>query len=91
MGNSPTQFPEVSKLRKLAHRQEEADKEYGERVTAYIVIQNGYDFDSNKLKEYLKRQLPGFKIPKEFVVVEDIPKNSAGKILKRELKKNNAM
>ena len=65
-----------------------ADKEYGERVTAFIVVQNGYRIDPVEVKEYMKTQLPGFKIPKEFVVVDVIPKSSAGKILKRELKKN---
>ena len=65
-----------------------ADREYGERVTAFIVSQYGCSIDPVELKEYLKTQLPGFKIPKDFVVVNDIPKSSAGKLLKRELKKS---
>lgn len=64
-----------------------ADEEYGERVTAFIVARHGLKIDPVELKEYMKTQLPGFKIPKEFIVVDMIPKNSAGKFLKRELKR----
>jgi long-chain acyl-CoA synthetase len=38
------------------------------------------------LKSYLKTKLSPFKVPKEFIAVDDLPKSSAGKILKRELK-----
>jgi acyl-CoA synthetase (AMP-forming)/AMP-acid ligase II len=38
------------------------------------------------LKSFLKKHLAGFKVPKEFIVVEDLPKNNAGKLLKREIK-----
>jgi acyl-CoA synthetase (AMP-forming)/AMP-acid ligase II len=38
------------------------------------------------LHSFLKEQLAGFKVPKEFVVVDALPKNNAGKVLKREIK-----
>jgi long-chain acyl-CoA synthetase len=63
------------------------DKEYGERVTAFIIPKQGQEVDSTQLKSYLKAKLSPFKVPKEFIVVDDLPKSSAGKILKRELKK----
>ena len=62
------------------------DKEYGERVTAFIIPKEGQQVDPMQLKSYLKTKLSPFKVPKEFIVVDDLPRSSAGKILKRELK-----
>ena len=62
------------------------DKEYGERVTAFIILKQGQQLDPSQLKSYLKTKLSPFKIPKEFIPVDDLPKSGAGKILKRELK-----
>ncbi|MEJ2111198.1 MAG: AMP-binding protein [Acidobacteriota bacterium] len=63
------------------------DREYGERVTAFIVPQTGQQIEPAALKEYLKSRLTGFKVPKEYIAVEQLPKNNAGKVLKREIKK----
>ena len=63
------------------------DKEYGERVTAFIIPQKDRQPDAKALKKYLKEHLAGFKVPKEYIVVDDLPKNPAGKILKREIKR----
>jgi long-chain acyl-CoA synthetase len=63
------------------------DKEYGERVTAFIIAQKDQPPDPAALKAYLKTHLAGFKIPKEIILVDEVPKNPAGKILKREIRK----
>jgi long-chain acyl-CoA synthetase len=63
------------------------DEEYGERVTAFIIPKEGHQVDPTQLKSYLKTKLSPFKVPKEFIAVDDLPKSGAGKILKRELKK----
>lgn len=62
------------------------DKEYGERVVAYIVPRQGQKIDPLALKAHLKAHLSAFKVPKEFVAVTDLPKSSSGKLLKRTLK-----
>ena len=64
------------------------DKEYGERVTAFIVTRKGYDLEPNVIKSKLKKQLARFKVPGSFISVEGLPKNNAGKILKREIRKD---
>lgn len=61
------------------------DKEYGERVTAVVVTKDSMHLDKGALKLYLKSQLAGYKVPKDFLVVDELPKNSTGKILKREI------
>lgn len=63
------------------------DPEYGERVTAFIVPHKDQQPDFKDLKAYLKKHLAGFKVPKEFIIVDELPKNPAGKLLKREIKK----
>ncbi len=63
------------------------DAEYGERVTAYLVPRPGRSIDPAELKAWLKECLAGFKVPKEFHSVVELPKSGAGKILKRELKR----
>ncbi len=63
------------------------DKEYGERVMAFIVTKEGWQWNQAELKSYLKTKLSPFKVPKEFISVAGLPKSSTGKVLKRELKR----
>jgi long-chain acyl-CoA synthetase len=63
------------------------DKEWGERVAAFIVAKAGHTIVPNEIKSFLKGRLSPFKIPKEYFSVKELPKNPAGKILKRELRK----
>ena len=63
------------------------DREYGEKVTAFIVPREGRKLEQAELKSYLKKKLSPFKVPKAFISVSELPKSSAGKILKRELKR----
>jgi long-chain acyl-CoA synthetase len=63
------------------------DPEWGERVTAFIMLRPGEPFDKDKLNAYMKSRLSPFKVPKEYLTVSDFPRSPAGKILKRELKK----
>jgi long-chain acyl-CoA synthetase len=62
------------------------DKEWGERVTAVIVPKPGKKIDPQDLKSLVKGRLSAFKVPKDFLEVAEMPKNPAGKILKRELR-----
>ena len=63
------------------------DKEWGERVTALMTLKPGMTLDTSELRDYLRKRLAPFKVPKEYQVVGELPKSAAGKILKRELKK----
>jgi long-chain acyl-CoA synthetase len=63
------------------------DREWGERVTAFIVPRPGKHLVVEELKVFLKKHLSVFKVPKEYIIVDEMPKSPAGKILKRELRK----
>lgn len=63
------------------------DQEWGERVTAFIVPRPGSSIAPDEIKSFLKARLSPFKVPKDYFLVEDLPKSPAGKILKRELRR----
>jgi long-chain acyl-CoA synthetase len=63
------------------------DKEWGEKIAAFIVPKPGHTIVPNDVKSFLKTKLSPFKVPKEYIVVKEMPKSPAGKILKRELGK----
>jgi O-succinylbenzoic acid--CoA ligase len=61
----------------------EPSSEWGEAVVALVVG----EIDQRFARETLKKSLEAFKVPKRFVQVNAIPRNSGGKILRAELKK----
>lgn len=61
------------------------DEEWGERVTAFVTPYPGQDASPEELKAYLKQRLASFKVPKQYIIVKELPKNATGKILKREI------
>jgi len=63
------------------------DREWGERVAAFIMPKPGCSIVPEEIKSYLKSRLSPFKVPKDYFAVTELPKNPAGKILKRELRK----
>jgi long-chain acyl-CoA synthetase len=63
------------------------DKEWGERVAVFLLPKSGQEIAPEDLKSYLKSRLSSFKVPKQYIVMNEMPKSPAGKILKRELKK----
>ncbi|HEY3275132.1 MAG TPA: AMP-binding protein [Syntrophorhabdaceae bacterium] len=63
------------------------DPQWGEKVAAVMVAKEGKTIVKDELKAYLKSRLSPFKVPKEYIIVEELPKSPAGKILKREIRK----
>jgi long-chain acyl-CoA synthetase len=63
------------------------DEKWGESVTAYIVPNEGQGVKEEDLLALCKNKLASFKKPQSIYIVESLPKSSYGKILKRELRK----
>jgi fatty-acyl-CoA synthase len=61
-----------------------------EAVTAALVLKPGASADAAELVAYARTRLAGYKVPKYLVVVDSLPKNPSGKILKRELRESHA-
>jgi acyl-CoA synthetase (AMP-forming)/AMP-acid ligase II len=62
------------------------DDHWGEAVAAYVVVRDGAGAGEEDLIEHCRRELAGYKKPRFVYFVEELPKGSTGKVLKRELK-----
>ena len=63
------------------------DPEYGERVVAVMAPKPDQTIEPENLKAFLKEHLAPYKVPKSYVIVDEMPKSHAGKLLKRDIKK----
>ncbi len=65
------------------------DEKSGEVPVVYIELEEGVEkFDEAGLKKYMREQLANYKIPKQIHVINALPKNATGKVLKRALKES---
>jgi len=61
------------------------DDEWGELIAAALVAEKS--FELGLMIESLKNKLPGYKMPRKFKLLSDLPRNTMGKVTKNELKK----
>jgi fatty-acyl-CoA synthase len=66
------------------------DKEWGHRLRAFVVKKGGADLDEDTVKKHVKDQLAKYKVPREVIFLDELPRNPTGKILKRELREIDA-
>jgi acyl-CoA synthetase (AMP-forming)/AMP-acid ligase II len=59
---------------------------WGESVTAVCVLKNGDAVQPADITAYCKGKIAGYKVPKIVHIIPELPRNAAGKILKRELR-----
>jgi len=62
------------------------DRKKGEVVAAFVLLKDGAQLTEEELLAAIRDRIALFKLPKKIVFVEDFPRNSAGKILKKEMK-----
>lgn len=89
-GENVSPFEVESELKKLDSISEAAviglpDDEWGERVAAVIVAANGQSINSENIQEELKKRITSFKIPKQIIQVDSLPRTRNGKIKREEL------
>jgi acyl-CoA synthetase (AMP-forming)/AMP-acid ligase II len=63
----------------------EPDLKWGERVVAFIVLKEAAAFHEDELRMHCRTHLTGFKIPKEFRQIDQVPLNPNGKPDRRRL------
>ena len=61
------------------------DEKFGERLKAFVVLREGAQLDEEAVQEYVKANLARYKVPREVVFLDELPRNATGKVLKREL------
>ncbi|HET7350811.1 MAG TPA: AMP-binding protein [Marmoricola sp.] len=62
------------------------DDSFGERLRAFVVRRTGSTVTEDELRAYVKENLAGFKVPREVVFLDELPRTATGKVLKRELR-----
>lgn len=60
--------------------------EWGEEVVAFIVPKEGMQIDTRELEQWCRQHIASYKKPKHYIFVNELPKNSYGKVLKNELR-----
>jgi len=63
------------------------DPKWIEAVTAFVVLRSGQSVDAEGLIAHCRGHLAPFKLPKQVHFVDSLPRNTAGKLLKRELRR----
>ena len=61
------------------------DEEFGQRLRSFIVLRPGASLTERDVKEYVRNRLARFKIPRDVLFVDALPRNAGGKVLKRLL------
>lgn len=61
------------------------DERFGQRLRAFVVLREGATVSEDDVKRHVRAQLARFKVPREVVFVSELPRNAAGKVIKREL------
>jgi acyl-CoA synthetase (AMP-forming)/AMP-acid ligase II len=62
-----------------------SDEEFGQRLKAFVVTRKGAELSERAVQDYVKKNLARYKVPREVVFLERLPRNATGKVLKREL------
>jgi fatty-acyl-CoA synthase len=61
------------------------DEKFGQRLRAFVVCSGEGSVSEGELKAYVKDNLASYKVPREIVFLDELPRNATGKVLKREL------
>src|SRR6478735_2935870 len=62
------------------------DKEWGHRLRAFVVKTDGASIGEDDIKTYVREHLARYKVPREVIFLDELPRNPTGKVLKRELR-----
>ena len=61
------------------------DDDFGQRLRAFVVLRG--DADEATLKQHVRDHLANYKVPRDIVVLDELPRNATGKVVKRDLEK----
>jgi acyl-CoA synthetase (AMP-forming)/AMP-acid ligase II len=61
------------------------DIEFGQRLAAWIALRPGELLDSEAVREYVRRRLARFSVPRDVFFVTALPRNATGKVVRRQL------
>jgi fatty-acyl-CoA synthase len=64
------------------------DEKFGQRLKAFVVVRKGQKLTEDQAKKYVKDNLANYKVPREVVFIDELPRNPTGKVVKRELEEH---
>jgi fatty-acyl-CoA synthase len=62
------------------------DQRWGERPVAIVVLADGAVLELSEVADHCRGRLAGFKVPKQLIIRDSLPRNPSGKVLKRVLR-----
>ena len=63
------------------------NEKFGEALLAFVVLKQGGALELDEMIEFCRERIAGYKIPRQLEIIEEMPRNPSGKILKKELRK----
>jgi acyl-CoA synthetase (AMP-forming)/AMP-acid ligase II len=61
------------------------DEQYGQRLAAFVVLAADGSATPDALKQHVRDNLANYKVPREIIVLDELPRSSTGKIVRNEL------
>jgi acyl-CoA synthetase (AMP-forming)/AMP-acid ligase II len=61
------------------------DEEFGHRFAAFVVPHEGMEVDPDEIRRLVRRELGRFSVPRDVVLLDELPRNATGKVVKRRL------
>jgi len=62
------------------------DAEYGQRLAAFVVVCLGSSAGADELRSHVRDNLANYKVPRQITLLDELPRNATGKILRAELR-----
>ncbi|MCL5405356.1 MAG: long-chain-fatty-acid--CoA ligase [Deltaproteobacteria bacterium] len=63
------------------------DLDWGEKVNAVVVLKPGESAEGREIQDFCRLHMAGYKIPRNVVFVDSLPRNASGKLLKYEIRR----
>ena len=61
------------------------DERFGQALVAHVVLRDGASATADQLRAHVKKSLASYKVPREVVIRDALPRNETGKVVKRDL------
>ncbi|MEB3032429.1 acyl-CoA ligase FadD12 [[Mycobacterium] nativiensis] len=61
------------------------DADYGQRLVAFVVLEPGVPATPEELRQHVRDNLASYKVPRSITILDALPRNNTGKVLRREL------
>jgi len=61
------------------------DADFGQRLRAFVVLAPGATVAEDEIKAHVRANLARYKVPRDVIFLDELPRNPTGKVLRREL------